>query len=718
MAEQQTPELSVVMGFRDWGLDRLDLALQAHAASPARERFEVVVSDYGSRNRDEVEAVVRSHDATYVYTETDGPWSRSRALNAGLAAASANVLITTDCDLLFTPDLHALVLERVRAEPRSAQLVQCRDLASQLRLEDITLDWDLFEAQSTFRPRWGMGGMIAFPRAALTETGGYDGRMEIYGGEDMDFAQRLRWAGYRIAWIDDPRARIYHVWHPSSRTSADATVEGKEAIERNRAIYVNDTTIVRNVRRPVGGPIATVSIATYNRAEYLRESLYSVLSQPVADIEVLVVDDGSTDDTADVVRAIGDSRVRYIRQDNGGVASARNRAVAEARAPYIVIHDDDDIMLPWRIEAHFEAFRVGAHGTFGGWVDFTTDGTLLPRPGKQFSHAAVLYTNAVVTHASIMIRKDVLERFPYNEMLRAGTDYNLVLRMATAGVVLNHTGEYHILRRLHDTNLTFTISEHQKESARRTANLLRRRLNRTDEDKARKAARALEAVPCRGDDDIAARVRAYLPDALVRRVITVDAVDTLDEVRARLAEEGMTAELRYGVGRDDTLVHSALVAEGATWSVLHRLRTLDPTLEITAEPIDDAPEAAPADHATATAGWALRKSRRQGDAEKLIARLLDDDGVSDRFVGLVFSEAGTSAADDLWRSQPDFRKLVTAGGVQYVAARTKHPSFDEALDGAVAISEEAGGAPYVVVDLSDDGVREAINEQRVRWTSR
>jgi glycosyltransferase involved in cell wall biosynthesis len=93
-------------------------------------------------------------------------------------------------------------------------------------------------------------------------------------------------------------------------------------------------------------PRFTVVICTYNRADVLPRAIETVLAQSFTDFELVVVDDGSTDATGDVVRAIRDERVRYVRQDNAGLGGARNTGVAHAAGRYVVFLDDDDIALP------------------------------------------------------------------------------------------------------------------------------------------------------------------------------------------------------------------------------------------------------------------------------------------------------------------------------------------------------------------------------------
>ena len=89
-------------------------------------------------------------------------------------------------------------------------------------------------------------------------------------------------------------------------------------------------------------PLVSVVIATYNRAGLLPETLDSVLHQTFEAFEVIVVDDGSTDDTRKVVRSYGD-RIQYLYQENHGPSAARNLGVRYSRAPWISFQDSDDL---------------------------------------------------------------------------------------------------------------------------------------------------------------------------------------------------------------------------------------------------------------------------------------------------------------------------------------------------------------------------------------
>ena len=105
-------------------------------------------------------------------------------------------------------------------------------------------------------------------------------------------------------------------------------------------------------------PTVSVIIPTYNRAHLITRAIRSVLDQTYGDFELIVVDDGSTDNTEGIVNGFNDPRIRYIRHDkNRGVAAARNTGIKAARGSYIAFQDSDDEWLPAKMEKQLQAFK-------------------------------------------------------------------------------------------------------------------------------------------------------------------------------------------------------------------------------------------------------------------------------------------------------------------------------------------------------------------------
>ncbi len=191
-------------------------------------------------------------------------------------------------------------------------------------------------------------------------------------------------------------------------------------------------------------PAVSVVIATYNYAHYLRAAVESALRQSFPSLEVVVVDDGSTDATPHVVRPLlSDPRVRYERTAHGGVAAAKNAGVRLARAPLVAFLDADDVWMPSKLARQAALFRADP----GLGVAYTRR-WLIDEHGRRLEYQQPplfrgrvldqLFRTNFVTFSSAMVRRAVLdEAGPFDEGLALAVDYDLWLRVA-----LRHRFDY------------------------------------------------------------------------------------------------------------------------------------------------------------------------------------------------------------------------------------------------------------------------------------
>ena len=127
-------------------------------------------------------------------------------------------------------------------------------------------------------------------------------------------------------------------------------------------------------------PLVSVIIPNYNYGHFLAQSIDSVLAQTYPNIEIIVVDDGSSDDSAEVLMTYSD-KIKWIKQSNQGVSAARNKGTAASKGELIAFLDADDVWLPEKIEKQVRVFH--AENEIGlvhcGLVDFDDEGNLLSK---------------------------------------------------------------------------------------------------------------------------------------------------------------------------------------------------------------------------------------------------------------------------------------------------------------------------------------------------
>ena len=187
-------------------------------------------------------------------------------------------------------------------------------------------------------------------------------------------------------------------------------------------------------------PAVSVVIATYNRANYLAETIDSVLSQSFQKFELIVVDDGSTDETRRVVAPYG-SRVRYLYQENRGPSAARNLGVRNASGRWISIQDSDDLCLPNHLETlygyankHPESGMVFANGSYLGGPAHDRK-TIIPaaksrRLAEQGVRLEDLFDKSIVRLQAALISKRCYDDVGgHDESLRISMDLDLTFRL-------------------------------------------------------------------------------------------------------------------------------------------------------------------------------------------------------------------------------------------------------------------------------------------------
>jgi len=215
-------------------------------------------------------------------------------------------------------------------------------------------------------------------------------------------------------------------------------------------------------------PVVSVVMPVYNGEEYLREAMASILNQTFEDFELIVINDGSTDSTTDIVYEFekNDSRVVHIRQENAGIVSALNRGLELARGDYIARMDADDICHPERFAVQVEFLRNNRDYVVCGsdYELLGASGEYVRTPRGDAACRAKLLYESCFAHPTVMIRSSALRDLAarYEAEFQYAEDYQLWTKLSHAGL-LHNIGMALLKYRVHAAQISSSKKQIQRE---------------------------------------------------------------------------------------------------------------------------------------------------------------------------------------------------------------------------------------------------------------
>ena len=228
-----------------------------------------------------------------------------------------------------------------------------------------------------------------------------------------------------------------------------------------------------------GDPIVSVIITCYNQGEYLHDAIESVLKQSYKNVDVIVIDDGSTDCTRELV--VSFSGVDYVYQANSGLGAARNRGRSESRGRYLVFLDGDDFLYPDAIEINIRylsndpslAFVSGWHEKVDQW-GYPLEKQDALEVVKEKHYQNLLRGNYIGMHGSVMYAQWAFRHLRFDTTLKACEDYDLYLRLARQFNAASHSHKiaaYRIHGKNMSSNLVMMYHEVRKVCRRQIGHL-------------------------------------------------------------------------------------------------------------------------------------------------------------------------------------------------------------------------------------------------------
>jgi glycosyltransferase involved in cell wall biosynthesis len=220
-------------------------------------------------------------------------------------------------------------------------------------------------------------------------------------------------------------------------------------------------------------PLVSVVIPVFNGARFLAEAIDSVLAQTYPNVEIVVVDDGSTDRTPQIIASY--PAVRVLRQENAGQAAARNRGIAAATGEYVAFLDADDVMLPERLERQVAYLgERPQHACVLGRQRIAVEPGVEP-PEWVGMAGENSEASDLVQPMSALVRRSALERIgPFDSSFRYSEDVDWLFRAQDGDVGVGILDDVVVVRRIHGANLTYDAESCQREAVQ----ALKRRIDR------------------------------------------------------------------------------------------------------------------------------------------------------------------------------------------------------------------------------------------------
>ena len=477
--------------------------------------IEVIIADDGSS--DGVEAIIPEYanflDIKYVKQEDKG-YRLSKVRNLGIKAAKHECIIILDCDMLPHPKLVESYMQYLHVTSEAVligyrRFVCTDELSAQEIKEDINLALDLpdiitnnpvitkrgsrgptkdwreeiydktdFLKDLDFPFRVFCGGNVAFHKSLFVRTGYFDEDFQHWGGEDIEMGYRVYNNGYYF--IPVKGAMALHQEPEGGESSVDR--EGGRTLTHELLVDKCPAAHYRKYdsERTYSVPKVSIYIPAYNASSYIKQAIDSALNQTFTDLEVVIANDGSTDDTVKIIEDNYSSnpRVKLFNQKNMGIGSASNKALSHCQGHIIGQLDADDQLKPDAVEKLLPYFDNHQVGCVYGCYEVIDKESKFERKGwnyKNFSRERLM-CGMIIHHFRMFRKRDWRRSFGFDINLKNAVDFDFFLKLSEVSDFL-HVDDVLYEYRLHGSNTSVAHMNEQDTNTLTVINNALKRLN-------------------------------------------------------------------------------------------------------------------------------------------------------------------------------------------------------------------------------------------------
>lgn len=211
----------------------------------------------------------------------------------------------------------------------------------------------------------------------------------------------------------------------------------------------------------------------FNAASYIGEAIQSILDQTYQNIELIIINDGSTDSTHDVIQAytVRNPRIVYVYRENRGVAQTRNEAIALAKGNWIALMDADDISHPERIKQQWRYLHEHQVDACSSWIELFGYGGKRVKTYPLLKNEIALEAlfGCPIAHATLLAKKNIFDRFPYITSWENAEDYEFLERAISANINIRCLPKVLYFYRQHPRQTSSAASNKQQQLSQRVS---------------------------------------------------------------------------------------------------------------------------------------------------------------------------------------------------------------------------------------------------------
>lgn len=420
------------------------------------DRLEIIVVNSGSQQNEET--IVKEFQQKYdniVYIRTEQREGIYTAWNRAVRVARGQFITNANTDDRHREDALEIMAKTLQSSPDVALVYGdqiCTDTPNGTFAVHHATEMAKRPDYSRQRLLLGccVGSQPMWRRSLHNEIGYFDETLTSAG--DWDFWLRIS-NKYPFKHIPEFLGLYYYNEHGIEHGRKIHSLYERYIVGRR---YGNPYISVIPLYRSKDNPLVSVIMPAYNAAEHIGEAIESVLIQNYRNFELIIVDDGSTDNTRDIVAGFKDEKIKYFHKQNAGPSSARNFAIKQARGQYIMPLDSDDMMTPDSIARHLQEFEKHPEAglVYSDVLLIDTNSNpirVMKKPEYQDRRHMVrdlLRAGHPIVPFRLGIRKSVFDKIGlYDEKLMVAEDYDMMRRFVKHGLKAHHLpGALHMRR--------------------------------------------------------------------------------------------------------------------------------------------------------------------------------------------------------------------------------------------------------------------------------